>query len=267
MLRFKRLGALVVVAMMSAAPLSAETTPAPPDWQDGHGPSVYMAANQQPPVKDTANNNRYSASEERDTAVFPALHTTPAATNEPAGRRLAPPSNRIALPSDKSSQAATGARKMLDFGLPVQSMYSVVTALAIVIGAFLVFAWALKKGSKNARGRRALLPADAVSVLGKVPLAARQFAELLRVGNKLVLVAMTPSGPTTITEVTDPAEVDRLVGLCQQFSPHSTTKAFEHVLQQMSNEPTGGTFLGGEPLPSFSPAASAYRSHRGAARV
>jgi flagellar biogenesis protein FliO len=157
---------------------------------------------------------------------------------------------------------------MLDFGFPVQSTYTVVTALAIVIGAFLMFAWALKRGNKNARGRSGMLPAEAVHVLGRVPLAGRQFAELLRVGNKLVLVAMTPSGPTTLTEVTDPVEVDRLVGLCQRFDSHSTTKAFEQVFQQFSDEPTGGTFLGGEPLPtSLSPAASAYRSHRGTARA
>jgi flagellar biogenesis protein FliO len=256
--------------MTFAAPLAAEITPAPPDWQDGKGPSVYMAANQPSPATNPAAGDRYSMADQRDEAVVPALHTIPAAAEaaaEPAGRRLAPPSNRIALPSSEGHSTATGARKALDFGLPVQSMYTVVTALAVVIGAFLIFAWALKKGSKKSRGSRELLPADAVSVLGRVPLAARQFAELMRVGNKLVLVAMTPSGPTTITEITDPAEVDRLVGLCQQFSPHSTTKAFEHVLQQMSSEPTGGTFLGGEPIPSFSPAASAYRSQRGVARV
>jgi flagellar biogenesis protein FliO len=253
--------------MMSAAPLLAETTPGPPDWQDGQGPSVYIAASPQLPASIPARDNRYSAVEKRDEAVVPALHNVPAPAVEPAGRRLAPPSNRVAPPTSASGQSTTEARKAFDFGLPVQSMYTVVTALAIVIGAFLVFAWALRKGNKNSRGRRELVPADAVSILGRVPLAARQFAELLRVGNKLVLVAMTPAGPTTITEITDAAEVDRIVGLCQQYTPHSTTKAFEHVLQQMSTEPTGGTFLGGEPMPSFSPAASAYRSHRGAARV
>jgi hypothetical protein len=101
-----------------------------------------------------------------------------------------------------------------------------------------------------------------------MPLAARQFAELLRVGNKLVLVAMTPGGPATITEVTDPVEVDRLVGLCQQFDPQSTTKAFEQVFQQFSSEPTSGGFLDSEPMPtSLSAAAMAYRTQRGAGRA
>ena len=109
-----------------------------------------------------------------------------------------------------------------------------------------------------------LLPADAVSVLGRVSLTSKQVAQLLRVGNKLVLVALTPGGAETLTEVTDPVEVDRLMGLCQQHDSRSTTKAFEQVFQNLSREPAPSGFLGGDSLPtSISPVASAYRSHRG----
>jgi hypothetical protein len=85
------------------------------------------------------------------------------------------------------------------------------------------------------------------------------------VGNKLVLVALTPGGAETLTEVTDPAEVDRLMGLCQQSDRHSTTKAFEQVFHSLSREPANsGGYLGADALPtSISPAAAAYRSHRG----
>jgi flagellar biogenesis protein FliO len=143
-----------------------------------------------------------------------------------------------------------------------------VTALAIVIGAFLLFTWAVRRANKTTSARRGMLPNDVVDVLGRVPLAARQFAQLLRVGNKLVLVAVTPAGHTPLTEVTDPTDVDRLIGLCQQSNDKSTTKLFEQVFQQFSTEPTEGGFLGSEKLPSsLSTAASAYRSHRGAARA
>ena len=144
---------------------------------------------------------------------------------------------------------------------PAGSLYTIFSALAIVIGAFLIFAWLLRRGGRRTA---AALPADVVSVLGRVPLAARQCAQLLRVGNKLVLVSITPTGAETLTEVTDPAEVDRLVGLCQQYSPHSTTKAFEQVFRQLSRESAPSGFLGGESLPqSLSSAAAAYRAHRG----
>jgi flagellar biogenesis protein FliO len=144
-------------------------------------------------------------------------------------------------------------------------MYTAFSALAIVIGAFLLFTWALKR-SGRAASRRGALPADVVSVLGRVPLAARQFAELLRVGNKLVLVSLTPNGAETLTEVTDPAEVDRILGLCQQNNPFSTTKAFEQVFQQMSSEPSAVGFLGNEALmPPVASPAGAYRANRGGA--
>jgi flagellar biogenesis protein FliO len=144
-------------------------------------------------------------------------------------------------------------------------MYKIITSLAIVIGAFLLFAWALRRGRRMAG--RGNLPADVISVLGRVPLAARQFAELLRVGNKLVLVALTPDGAQPLTEVTDPTEVDRLLGLCQQNNPHSTTKAFEQVFRQLSTEAAPSGFLGGESLPgSFASPAGTYRAYRGDAR-
>ena len=114
--------------------------------------------------------------------------------------------------------------RLADFGIPLQSAYTMITGLSIVIGAFLLFTWAIRRGGKSTAARRGMLPNDVVDVLGRVPLAARQFAQLLRVGNKLVLVALTPTGPTTLTEVTDPAEVDRLLGLCQQMDAKSTTK-------------------------------------------
>ena len=89
------------------------------------------------------------------------------------------------------------------------------------------------------------LPKEAVAVLGRVPLTAQNFAHLLQVGNKLVLVALTPEGASPITEVTDPAEVDRLLTLCMRNNKHSTTAEFQNVLKQMANEPATG-FLGNE---------------------
>jgi flagellar biogenesis protein FliO len=151
----------------------------------------------------------------------------------------------------------------VEFGIPTKSLYTMGTALTIAVGAFLMFAWVLRRSGRGRVGR-GLLPPDAVSVLGRVSLSAKQVAQLLRVGNKLVLVALTPGGAETLTEVTDPAEVDRLMGLCQQSDRHSTTKAFEQVFQSLSREPANSGYLGADALPaSISPVAAAYRSHRG----
>jgi hypothetical protein len=58
---------------------------------------------------------------------------------------------------------------------------------------------------------------------------------LLRCGQKLLLVSLTPAGAETLTEVTDPQEVDRLAGLCRQAHPQSATAAFRQVFQQFAS--------------------------------
>jgi flagellar biogenesis protein FliO len=215
-----------------------------------------------------------------DHAVTPAVHEAPAPSppvkpTQPATsdnrRRLAPPSAAVGSSRDEHAghhhgHESAATRRLTDFGLPAGSMYKIFTGLAIVVGAFLIFAWALRRGGRTpGRGN---VPADVVSVIGRVPLAARQFAELLRVGNKLVLVSLTPNGAQPISEVTDPAEVDRLLGLCQQNNPHSTTKAFEQVFRQLSTETAPGGFYGAEPMPtSFAAPAGAYRAYQRDTRV
>lgn len=89
------------------------------------------------------------------------------------------------------------------------------------------------------------LPGEVVSVLGRIPLAARNFAHLIQLGNKLVLVAIAPEGVSTIAEITDPLEVQRLVGLCMQTNQTSTSAEFQDVLNQLASEPASG-FLGNQ---------------------
>jgi flagellar biogenesis protein FliO len=279
-----RFSALALFLLSMTTPVIAEPTPGPPEWDDKA--SIYLAISQQAAAKDarrTANVNSTAAAAERqappvvDDAVTLAAHEAPAATKPAAQtksdrRHLPPPSQKRADThnvagggSTQSSSAAPG--RLAEFGVPMQSLYTIVSALAIVLGAFLLFAWAARRSARMS-ARRRQLPADVVSVLGRVPLAARQFAELLRVGNKLVLVSLTPTGAETLTEVTDPAEVDRLLGLCQQTGPYSTTKAFEQVFQQMSAESAPTGFLGNESLPpSLASPAGAYRAHRGGTRA
>jgi flagellar biogenesis protein FliO len=81
-----------------------------------------------------------------------------------------------------------------------------------------------------------LLPSDVVEVLGRAPLAGRQQMHLVRCGNKLLLVSVTSGGAETLTEITEPEEVDRLAGLCRAAHPQSATATFRHVLQQFGRE-------------------------------
>jgi flagellar biogenesis protein FliO len=297
------IAALFLFLAAFATPVLAEPTAGPPLWAD-EGASVYLGMKPQAELQTKPPGVQHAApqedrathsSVERYSATSPAAEQTdleiaayepaqdlqprvvdanvtlasheavaPAAKDEET-RRLAPPSKdaysgSAKLPAAADTSQIAAARRIGELGLPMRSLYTIGSALTIVIGAFLLFAWAVRRGS----GKTQSLPTEVVSVLGRVPLAARQFAELLRVGNRLVLVSLTPTGAETLTEVTDPAEVDRLVGLCQQFAPQSTTKAFDQVFRQLSREPAPPGFLGNESLAeSISSAAAAYRTHRG----
>jgi len=114
------------------------------------------------------------------------------------------------------------------------ALATVAGSLAVVLGLFFAFAWAMKRASP--RGS-VLLPAEVFEILGRAPLAGRQQVHLLRCGSKLLLVSITPAGTETLTEVTDPLEVDRLAGLCRQAHPQSATAAFREVFQQLGRRP------------------------------
>ena len=139
-------------------------------------------------------------------------------------------------------------------GLPgrmggLSSLLTMGSSLAMVLGLFFVVAWVMRRTGGRASTR---LPTDVVEILGHSPLAARQQVHLLRCGNKLLLVCVTPEGAQTLTEITDPDEVTRLAGLCRQAQPHSATAAFRQVFQQFQGEAGRATLAddgGNEPAP------------------
>jgi flagellar protein FliO/FliZ len=273
MLRIFICAALPIVAATVATRSSAETSsfPGPPVWRDNA--SVYLNLNQsapaasapavdkvETPVQSASNVDERNAASQ-SAAAKPLLAATPPPVSDSsvrhafhqaeAGpsandsqRRLLPPTVSAApIPSESIPTAAS--RTLPSLAPQWESIGTTVSALGVVIGFFLICAWLVRRGTRKSS---AALPRDVVSVLGRVPLAARNVAQLLRVGNKLVLVSLTPAGAETLTEVTDPAEVDRLVGLCHQSDPHSTTKAFEQVFRQLSIEPAQEGFLGKDSL-------------------
>ena len=82
-------------------------------------------------------------------------------------------------------------------------------------------------------------------MLGRASLATRQQVHLVRCGSKLLLVSVTPTGVETLTEITDPEEVDQLAGLCRGAQPGSATAVFRHVFQQFGREPTSRGLMEG----------------------
>ncbi len=175
-----------------------------------------------------------------DSEVAPASRVEIQDENSiPERRRLAPPSSNLGNLTERDNREARP--HALPFKVPnLDSLGTAGAGLALVVGLFLLCVSLVRKSKPHAMTP---LPSDAVAVLGRVPLAGRHFAQLIQVGTKLVLVAVTPDSIQTITEVTEPAEVERLLALCMKSNSRSTSAEFQRMLQQMSKEPARG-FLG-----------------------
>jgi flagellar biogenesis protein FliO len=143
----------------------------------------------------------------------------------------------LASPSSEAGSGKAGAAGRWNPGSAGPSLATMLASLAIVLGLFLLVTWMLRK-SMPAGGRA--LPSDVIEVLGRVLLAPRQPAQLIRLGHKLILVSISAAGVKTLTEITDPAEVDRLAGLCRAAHPQSSTATFRQVFQQFGRQPASG---------------------------
>lgn len=130
------------------------------------------------------------------------------------------------------------------FDLPEEMIATTGAALGVVLGVMLLALWCLKRAAP--RGARRL-PNDLISVLGQVRLANKQTAQLLKIGSKLVLVNVTPDGVKPITEITDPIEVQRLLGIVEEQNPNGASAAFQEIFDQLTREPARGGLLGDEP--------------------
>jgi flagellar biogenesis protein FliO len=178
-----------------------------------------------------------------DSQVVPASHeaSTPAAPLTSDRRRLAPLSR-----TDLMTRPLAESERKLPFEIPhVESLGTAGAGLVLVVGLFLLCVSLMRRGGPSPTSP---LPSDAVAVLGRIPLTPKQYAHLIQVGNKLVLVSITGERTDTITEVTEPAEVERLLVMCLKGSRQSSSAEFQKLLAQMAKEPARG-FVGRETAP------------------
>ncbi|HEY2841086.1 MAG TPA: flagellar biosynthetic protein FliO, partial [Pirellulales bacterium] len=150
-----------------------------------------------------------------------------------------------------SSSATSGAGS---------SFVAVMASLAVVIGVLFLVMWMMRRVVPGGTRR---LPTEVVDVLGHVPLGHRQQAQLIRFGKKLVLVNVTATGAETLTEVTDPDEVEHLTNLARQSSPANPAASFRQILQQFERKPADATRTVKRPASPGSVPPTAQERNRG----
>jgi flagellar biogenesis protein FliO len=224
----------MILAWFASAPAAAQTFPAGNvPGRESPPPSFYPAPTyptaSPAPLDDRQVN---AAAFQQPATAVPASSPTapgPAAAGVPPGSiPLLPPSHKYDASNSLGGHGSPGERG----GMP--SPLTVAGSLAFVLGLFFLVAWVMRRATP---GAARLLPKEVVEVLGRAPLAGRQQMHLLRCGHKLLLVCATPAGVETLTEITDPMEVDRLAGLCQQTRSDSATTMFRHVFEQLAETP------------------------------
>ncbi|PQO29903.1 FliO/MopB family protein [Blastopirellula marina] len=154
----------------------------------------------------------------------------------PVAADPANPAEPLPLPR-KAGQASGESSALPSFNFQGNKTASIAASLFVVIGLFLIFAWVGKKNMKPGTGR---LSKEIIQVLGKSQLSGKQQLELVRVGQKLLLLCVTPHSVETLTEITEPTEVERLLAIVRQDSPGSMSATFQEVLTQMGHKPARG---------------------------
>lgn len=110
-----------------------------------------------------------------------------------------------------------------------RSLTTILAGLAVVLGLFFLTAWLLRRASPH---RVMALPEEVFEILGRASLANHQQAQLIRCGEKLLLVSVASTagaGARTLTEITDPNEVEHWTDLCRRMR----TKVPGQPLRQM----------------------------------
>jgi flagellar biogenesis protein FliO len=208
--------ALVIGAVGRACAADVDPTAGPPAVDHGAQTAAAPASTSAPPwaSQPFGSNQPLSASNPPAPLEYPAHAVSVTGEIDASGDSTAtrPPGHQPPLllaPPAENARADARPGKM-------SPLVTGSASLGIVLGLFLLVVWVARRGGPAGA---TMLPHDAVEVLGRAPFAARQHVYLVHCGNKILLVHVSPAGAQTLTEIADPAEVERLLTVCQGPQP------------------------------------------------
>jgi flagellar biogenesis protein FliO len=152
----------------------------------------------------------------------------------PAGEQdkpVSPPRRREVLELTPPQRPATAGRSPRSWHHLVPKVGS---RLALILG-LLVGVVCLQR--LLAGRAAAALPPDVVQVYGKVPMNSKQWLHLVRVGSRLLVLLDSQQGMQRLAEITDPHEVQTLIGRFQDRSGRTRSLPAEWLQQVNSVGP------------------------------
>lgn len=157
-------------------------------------------------------------------------------SSDPLDQRLPGPSQ----PAHREGSVSSGLTP--GFGHGAKSLLQTGVALVVVLGLMFGFVWLFKRTAPKSL---LPLPIETVQVLGNAPLHGKQHLRLIRLGHRVLLLAVSEATSQTLAEVTDPDEVQYLLQLCEGKSARQESQTFDALLRENSRERTKG-FLGSQ---------------------
>ena len=115
----------------------------------------------------------------------------------------------LPLPSRTSTTSDVGHGKSFS---SANSLLSTTISLGLIVGTIiLVGRWMKRNGFQGTRS----LPLEAFELLGRRQIEPRVAVHLVRCGNRILILGVGAEGVRTLSEIEDPAEVQRLTSTCQ----------------------------------------------------
>lgn len=134
--------------------------------------------------------------------------STTQAEDEPARGASRDTTAAMRLPPRTSgSDNAPSSRKSTSTG---GSLWTTVISLTAIVGSLGLVAYWLRPYLGVSRG----LPIEALELLGRRVIEQKVTIHLVRCGGKVLIVGVSPDGARTLSEITDPVEVQRLIKTC-----------------------------------------------------
>ncbi len=150
------------------------------------------------------------------------------------------PESQTPLPLPRRRSVRSPGDSLTAHPSATRTLTSMLGSLGIVLGLFAILVWFVKRSAPRTA---VLLPKEVVEVFGRATVSPRQSVHVVRFGSKVLLLSVSPNGVEALSEITEPTEVERLVGICRQVQPDSVTNSFRQILSQLSSEPARPGFV------------------------
>lgn len=110
---------------------------------------------------------------------------------------------------------------------PYLDMARLAASLAAVLGLVVAGAWAFKRFAPRTAG---MFGSGTLKVLARTYLGPKQMVSLVSVPGRLLVVGSTQQSVSTLAEITDPAEMERVLTVFERNSPKSASEAFKNIM-------------------------------------